>query len=122
MTIITKGMGAIAKKAFSSNAARKKAGYTEKAKRTYTDSKTGKTRSDTVLVKGPVTGFNYNPRMPKAGKKGQGKLFIETRKPPPVEKTKGPVQLKLPLNRKGRFGPRGMLKNLQSKIKKAEIK
>ena len=103
MTIFTKGMGAIIKKAFPSNAARKKAGYTDKATRTYTDSKTGRTRTDVVLVKGPVTGFNYNPKMPKAGKKGQGKLFTETRK---IKESK---QLELPLKRK--LGPRGMKKN-----------
>ena len=103
MTMITKGMGAIIKKAFPSNAARKKAGYTDKATRTYTDSKTGRTRTDVVLVKGPVTGFNYNPKMPKAGKKGQGKLFTETRK---IKESK---QLELPLKRK--LGPRGMKKN-----------
>jgi len=102
MTIITKGMGAIIK-VFPSNAARKAAGYVDKAKRTYTDQKTGKTRTDTVLVKGPVTGFNYNPKMPKAGKKGQGKLFTETRK---IKESK---QLELPLKRT--FGLRGMKKN-----------
>ena len=115
MTIVTKGMGAIFKKALPSNTARKKAGYTDKAVRTYTDSKTGKTRRDVVLVKGPVTGFNVNPKMPKAGKKGQGKLFTETRK-----KLKNFKQLELPLKRT--FGSRGTLKKLQSKIKKAEIK
>jgi|TARA_R100001460_G_C3478644_1_gene168016 hypothetical protein len=108
MGIITKGMGAILKaKAFPSNAARKEAGYTDKAVRTYTDQKTGKTRRDVVLVKGPVTGFNYKPKLPKAEKKGQGKLFTETRK-----KLKEFKQLELPLKRT--FGPR--------KIKKAEIK
>ena len=106
MGIITKGMGAILKKALPSNAARKEAGYTEKAIRTYTDSKTGKTRRDVVLVKGPITGFNYNPKMPKTGKRGQGRLFTETRK---IKESK---QLELPLKRT--FGPR--------KIKKAEIK
>ena len=121
MNIVTKGMGAIMKLKKSRKVSDlKKAGYKDKAVRTYTDQKTGKTRRDVVLVRGPVTGFNYNPKMPKAGKRGQGKLFKETRKPPPVEKVKGPVQLKLQLKRT--FGPRGMLKNLQSKIKKAEIK
>ena len=100
MGIITKGMGAILKaKAFPSNAARKEAGYTDKAVRTYTDQKTGKTRRDVVLVKGPVTGFNYKPKLPKAEKKGQGKLFTETRKKPKEFK-----QLELPLKRT--FGPR----------------
>ena len=116
MGIITKGMGAIIKLKKSRKVSDlKKAGYKDKAVRTYTDQKTGKTRRDVVLVRGPVTGFNVNPKMPKAGKKGQGKLFTETRKKPKEFK-----QLELPLKRT--FGPRGMLKNLQSKIKKAEIK
>ena len=122
MTIITKGMGAIIK------GGRKKLSVSQKAKASAAKDKaiskivsgkrklyrkkfgkeptfkmknplTGKTRRDVVLVKGPVTGFNVDPKMPKAGKKGQGKLFTETRKKPKEFK-----QLELPLKRT--FGPR----------------
>ena len=135
MTIITKGMGAIMKKAVKGKPKKvqtfdevimrrlkpiksrkisdlKKTGKTFKTQNISVD-RFGKERVNYRYVTGPLKGFTMKPYMP--GKRGQGKLFREKFEKPKEESK----QLKFKFKNEDKVGA---VKRLKTAIKRAEVK
>ena len=119
MTLLTKGMGVILKKA-TTKSSRKHSKLAEKGYKKIkvprvTPTKKGSTTQ--VRMVGPLKGFSTKSKMPK--RKGQGVLFTEKYETMPKDPNVLPGQLKFKFKNKKQKDPAKTLKTL---TKKAEIK
>ena len=119
MTIITKGMGVILKKATTKSSIEHsklaEKGYKKIKVPRLTPTKKGSTTQ--VRMVGPFKGFSTKPKMPV--RKGQGVLFTEKYERMPGDPNVLPGQLKFKFKNKKQKDPAKTLKTL---TKKAEIK